>query len=360
MKARTRDRRVYLAGHPLLFGLLAATRRRPAVRIGGTVLVHDRDAYVTALTRVPLDRTAAGTTGGAAGRLPGTDTFFDQHGDDHRRTRRSTAEALGAAGVDRLRPVWTDILHRRLAVLADGGELDLVPLAADLSGSTAAALLHLPVDGRELAEAARAAGATAVREHLPGPFRTRSRRAAAAAAERLTDLVTPAGAAPAGRAAMLAVAAINTSVAAMPRAVAWCADDNLWSYARSHPRALADELLRVTAPTPLLPRVAAATATLPPDVGVRAGDRLLLIARHAVGAHRDDPDPARPASAPVSHLVFGIGAHACPGARLARAQLVDLLVALEPHRPVVVRARADRRAALPGWASLVVKAGRCG
>jgi cytochrome P450 len=363
MKGRARDRRVYLAGHPFLFGLMAATRRWPALRIGGTVLVHGRDAYVAALTRVPLDRTADGTTGGAADRLGGADAFFDQQGEAHRRNRRSTAEALGAAGVARLRPVWTEILTRRLAPLALGAEVDLVPLAAELSGSTAAALLGLPVNGRELAGAAREAGATAVREHLPGLFRGRSRRAASAAAQRLTALVAPGGG-EAGRAAMLAVAAINTSMAALPRAVAWCADDNLWSYARSHPRSLADELLRVTAPTPLLPRVAAAASTLPTgcprhegtDFGVREGDRLLLVARHAVGAHRDDPDPAEPAAALVTQLVFGIGPHACPGARLARAQLVDLLVALAPYRPVVVRSRVDRRAALPGWGSLVVRA----
>jgi cytochrome P450 len=449
MRARTRDRRVYLTGHPVLFALLAATRRWPVLRLGRTVLVHGRDAYVAALTRVPLDRTADGTTGGAADRLGGADTFFDQQGDAHRRTRRSTAEALGAAGVARLRPVWTEILDRRLAPLAAGADLDLVPLAAELSGTTAAALLGLPVDGRVLADAARQAGASAVREHLPGMFRGRSRRAAIAAAERLTALVaprgdaevTPHGGAEAGRSAMLAVAAINTSMAALPRAVAWCADDDLWSYAHSHPRSLADELLRVTAPAPLLPRVAAADSTLPtgcptggdgwapskdtppsgcPDHGdgrapssgappsgltcsgptgsppsgstgssragsptsgstcsgraggppsgsindgrnggelrIRKGDRLLLVARHAIGAHRDDPDPVEPAAAQVAQLVFGIGPHACPGARLARAQLVDLLVALAPYRPVVVRSRVDRSAALPGWASLVVRA----
>ncbi|MEV4443462.1 hypothetical protein AB0K09_31610, partial [Streptomyces sp. NPDC049577] len=50
-------------------------------------------------------------------------------------------------------------------------------------------------------------------------------------------------------------------------------------------------------------------------------------------------------------------AHACPGARLARAQLGDALAVLAAHRPVVVRARPDRRAALPGWRSLTVRPG---
>ncbi|MGW1604807.1 hypothetical protein ACWCQV_28120, partial [Streptomyces eurythermus] len=55
-------------------------------------------------------------------------------------------------------------------------------------------------------------------------------------------------------------------------------------------------------------------------------------------------------------LVFGAGTHACPGARLARAQLDDTLAALAPHRPTVRRARVDRGAALPGWRSLTVRA----
>ncbi|GAA0511410.1 cytochrome P450 [Paractinoplanes deccanensis] len=353
MSARGRDRRVYLRSHPVLFALLAATRHRRALRIGSTVLVHDREAYRTALTRVPLDRTAEGTTGGAAGELAGRGALFDQHGEDHRDTRRDTADLLGAAGVARLRPVWTALLDARLPALAAGGRLDVVPLAAEIAGTTAAALLDLGVDPLDLASAAQEAAAAAARAHLPGPGRRRATRSAEAHAARLLDLVAPARRDEAGLAAMLAVAAVNTTVAAIPRAVAWACDAGLWEHASSP--ALADELLRVTAPTPLLPRVAAADA----EVGgcpVRAGDRMLLIARHAAGAHRDDPCPSNPAPPPTSQLVFGAGPHACPGARLARTQLADVLAALAPYRPAVTRARADRRAALPSWRSLAVRA----
>ena len=350
--ARARDRRVYLRSHPVLFALLAATRRRPVLRLGRTVLVHGTEAYRAALTRVPLDRTAAGTTGGVAGRLAGSGALFDQHGTDHRDTRREIAERLGADGVARLRPGWTGLLADRLPVLAAGGTLDLVPLATEIAGSTAAALLDLDADPLELAAAAGAAAAAAARAHLPGPRRRFAERSAEAAAERLVTLVAPGRPADAGLAVMLAVAAINTTIAALPRAAAWACDDDLWRYAGTP--ALADELLRVTAPTPLLPRVAAAGAELG-GCPVRRGDRLLLIARHAAGAHDTGPCPERPARA--GRLVFGTGRHACPGARLAREQLSDLLAALAPYRPVVVRARADRRAALPGWRSLVVRAG---
>ncbi|WP_436521544.1 cytochrome P450 [Actinoplanes sp. HUAS TT8] len=352
-RARRRDRRVYLLSHPVLFALLAATRRRPAARIGGTVLAHSREAFRDGLTRVPLDRTAAGTTGGAAGELTGGELLFNQDGDRHRGSRRGLGEALSADGVERLRPVWAAVLERRLAPLAAGRRIDLVDVTAEMAGATAAALLGIDVDPLVLAGAARDAAAAGAREHLPGIPWPGARRAARSATTRLTGLLNPAGNDDAALAAMLAVAAINTTVAALPRAAAWCADDDLWSYAETAPDALTSEMLRVTAPTPLLPRVAAGAGTVG-ACPVRPGDRLILVTRHAVDAHRTDPCPAEPAPAHVAHLVFGAGSHACPGARLARLQLTDALRALAVHRPRVVAARVDRRSALPGWSRLIL------
>ncbi|MEV6330154.1 cytochrome P450 [Streptomyces sp. NPDC051909] len=365
--ARRRDRRVYTRSHPVLFALLAATRRRPVTRIGGAVLVHGTEPYRQALTRVPLDRTAAGTTGGAARELSTGGTLFDQDGTGHRATRRAVADGLGAAGVERLRPVWQEVLARRLAPLAEGREVDLVPLARELAGATVCALLGTTgapqADAEAVAEAAARAAAAAVRDHLPGPRPPGTARAAATATARLQTLLVPSGEpgeeTDTALRAMLAVAAVNTTVAALPRAAAWCADAGLWDQAadeRLRP-ALVGELLRVVAPSPLLPRVAAADADLD-GCPVRAGDRLILVARHAARAHAEPPDARHPAPPAVARLVFGAGGHACLGARLARAQLDDTLAALAPHRPAVVRARVDRAAALPGWRSLTVRATR--
>ncbi|SCL27875.1 cytochrome P450 [Micromonospora inyonensis] len=357
-RGRRRDRRVYLRRYPVLFTLLAATRRWPALRLGRTVLVHDPDGYVEALTRVPLDRLATGTVGGTARRLGTDGLLFDQEGVGHRQTRRSLADRLGPAGVAELRPVWTAVLRQRLAPLRGGAAVDLVPVVAELAGATTAALLGVDVDPVALAAAARHAAATAAAEQLPGPRRPGRARVAHRAVTDLAELLGL----PTQRAAlagMLAVAAVNTTVAGIPRAVAWCADDRLWDAAGDAATrdTLVDELLRVTAPSPLLPRVAAGAGTVA-GCPVRPGDRLLLVARHAAGAHRSGPDRAVPAPTRTARLVFGAGAHSCPGARLARAQLVDVLAALAPYRPVVVSARADGRAALPGWARLVVRAGR--
>ncbi|MFG2714460.1 hypothetical protein ACGFX2_28495 [Streptomyces goshikiensis] len=244
---------------------------------------------------------------------------------------------------------------RAAAPLRRGGEVDLVDLARELAGAVVCALLGSAADPRAVAEAAAEAAAASVRGHLPGPRRPGARAAASATAARLRELL---GHPDDALAVMVAVAAVNTSVAALPRAVAWCADAGLWDQAADPellPR-LADELLRVTAASPVLPRVAAAAGSVG-GCPVRGGDRLVLVARHAAGAHGRDPDGRDPAAAGVAHLVFGAGPHVCPGARLARVQLADVLEALAPYRPVVARARVDRRAALPGWRSLTVRAG---
>ncbi|MFF2023249.1 cytochrome P450 [Streptomyces sp. NPDC058171] len=357
--ARRRDRRVYTRSHPVLFALLAATRGRPVTRLGRAVLVQDGVPYREALTRVTLDRTAAGTTGGATRELSDGGTLFDQTGAEHRGARRAVAADLGAAGVEHLRPVWRRLLEEELAPLGAGGTVDLVDVARVLSGATVCALLGSTADPRELAAAATTAAATAVRDHLPGPRFAHRTRAAVEAAARLEHRLDPGGHRPdAALRAVLAVAAVTTTVAALPRAAAWCADARLWDQAaddRLRP-ALVGELLRVTAPSPLLPRVAAADARLG-GRPVRAGDRLLLVARHAVRAHDAPPDAHHPVEPAVAQLVFGAGPHACPGARLARTQLDDVLAVLAAHRPTVVRARVDRRAALPGWRSLTVRSG---
>jgi cytochrome P450 len=356
--ARARDRRVYLASHPVIFALLAATRGRAVTRLGGTVLVQGTDAFRQVLTAMPLDRMAERTTGGLAHELIPGGVLFDQEGQAHRDTRRSLSADLSTPGIERMRPVWRAVLSERFAPLLDGKPVDLTEVAAQVAGTTVCALLDLDTDPLLMARLAAAVAAAAARTHLPGLPRPGSASALAVATDRLMQAVGATRAAgTAGAAAMLAVAAVNTTVAGLPRAVAWCADCGLWLDAASDARRdlLASELLRVTAPTALLPRVAAANGTVE-GVVIRPGDRLMLVARHAAGAHRDPPDCDRPASAQKAQLVFGAGPHACPGAALARAQLADTLELLAPHQPRVVRARADRRSALPGWRSLLIQA----
>jgi cytochrome P450 len=347
MSARSLDRHVYLRSHPLLFALISATRPLGAVWLGRTLVVHDAEAYREILTNVPLDREAEGTTGGAARQLGGGGMLFDQAGDEHREARRSLAADLGADGVSRVRPVWQDVIERGLRSLPD--PVDLAPLAKEIAGATAGALTGCAAAPLVLADAAVAAASEAAREHLPG---LRRRRRAAVRAQRAADALS--ALLPDPLDAMLAVAAVNTTLAALPRAAAWCARAELWDQISPE---LTRELLRVTAPTPILPRVAAAGAVIrlgDKRFRIHAGDRLILVARHAAESHRDTARHEQPAA----QAVFGAGPHACPGANLARAQLTDFLTALAPHRPEVRRSVAARGTALPGYAALVVAGNR--
>lgn len=341
--ARRADRSVYWRSHPVLFALLAATRRRPLLRIGRTVLVHHPDAYREVLARVPLDRTAEHTTGGTAARLTGGRLLFDQSGDEHRSARRELASLLGPAGIAGLRPAWQRTLTGELAA---PGDVDLVPVVRRIAGATAAALTGSRAEPHLLAAAAERAAAATARTHLPSLLpRPGAERRARRAADALAALL------PDPRDAMLAVATVNTTLAALPRAAAWCARAGLWDEARADADALAAELLRRTAASPVLPRAAAADATV---LGhrIRRGDRLLLIARHAAQAHLDTPttDLRLATRAP-----FGHGPHTCPGATLARTQLADLLTALAPHRPRVLHTAPAPHSALPAYRTCLLR-----
>jgi cytochrome P450 len=365
--AALRDLAVY-ASHPLAFAALTATARRPQLRLGSTVIVHDRDQFAEALTRIPLNRLASGTTGGQLSAALGVDEGL-LFTDDSRVARRTSAAHLSSRQVVALASTWRPLLDEASAVLAAGETLDVVHLARRLGGATATAVLGISADPERLAGHVLAAAAHATRAGMRADWVNRLLRHDAisphtrALAERMIPSgpgwladAADAGAGPADVAALgvtIALATVATTVAALPRGVAWCADAQLWRHLPERAESLTAELLRVTAPTSLLPRVTAADA----DLGghrVRAGARLLLVARSAARQGQPHPDPSHPAAPAQAQLVFGTGPHACPGSRLARAQMADVLTALAVHRPRVVAARPAYRSALPSWDRLVI------
>ncbi|MEO9324119.1 hypothetical protein ABFT23_11545 [Nocardioides sp. C4-1] len=349
MKARRRDRQVYTASHPVLFRLLSRTASRPVRRLGSRVVVNGYDEARHVLTKVPLDRTDARTTGGAIRKHEGEGALFDESGEAHRASRRSLAERLDHRGVLELKRHYRPPIDDAVDLLRAGHEVDVCEVADAVAGRTVDALLDLgltPSQSTDLARAARRTASAAAAAELPSVPGRRRPPYRDHLAETFGGRVDPLG-------KMLALAAVTTTYAAVPRAVAWVADEGWWDLCRDETLlpVLVDELLRVLAPTPLLPRVPAGPAVVG-GVAVSPDDQLVLVVRHAVEAHRRDPSVDDPAPRAQSALVFGAGPHACPGAALARAQLADVLgaLALQPSR--VVRAVPDRHAALPAWREL--------
>ena len=92
-------------------------------------------------------------------------------------------------------------------------------------------------------------------------------------------------------------------------------------------RRLAEELLRMVTPTRYLGRHATEDVDLSGDWGpghlIRAGQRIILFLE---AANRDparfpDPHELKAERQPNPHLAFGHGAHRCPGASIARAEI---------------------------------------
>ena len=369
-RAAVRDLAVY-ASHPFAFAALAGTSRLPQLRLGTTVIVHDRERYAEALTGIPLDRLATGTTGGQLAAALGVEKGLMFTDADSRASRRTSAAHLSSRQVAALAPAWQPLLRQAAGSLAGGGSLDVAALARRLGGVTANAVLGISADPDLLADLVLAAAAHATRTEMRPAWvnHVLRREAVPPQARELAALMRPTGpgwladAAQAGASAAevaalgvtIALATVATTAAALPRAVAWCADAGLWDALPEHAGPLTAELLRVTAPSGVLPRVTAADAELG-GCPVRAGTRLVLVARSAARQGRPFPDPACPAPAAQAQLVFGAGAHACPGARLARAQMAEVLTVLAAHRPRVVSARPAYRSALPSWQRLVVAA----
>lgn len=378
-RALRRDRRVF-ASHPAAFLLLSSVARLRYLRLGRTVIVNHPDLLREVLATVPLDRHAAGTTGaqllaatGAKSGVPFADT--------DRTVRRVSGTRLSAPGLASLSAHWATQLAATAEALARGEEVDVVPLARSIAAANARTILGIRAEDDELIDPILLASAASVAAQLRAvnPWRARVSEDPASGdhVRAVMGLMTPDGpgllsdlaeagvpqaeAAAAGVA--FATAAIATTIASIPRAVALVADLRLWADAARDPDSAAGEMLRVTAPTGVIPRAAAEDAhvsTAAGSIRVRAGDRLVLMTRAASRWSHPLPSLTRPVDASQAMLVFGAGSHACPGSRLARSQLAATLAALAPLAPHVTSAEAEKSAALPYWRHLRVRAARSG
>jgi cholest-4-en-3-one 26-monooxygenase len=98
-----------------------------------------------------------------------------------------------------------------------------------------------------------------------------------------------------------------------------------WAKLRAHPELLdsaVEEILRFVTPVVGFRRTATADTQID-GRQVRKGDKVVMLyqAANRDPAVFDDPETFRIDRSPNDHLAFGIGAHFCLGANLARAEL---------------------------------------
>jgi cytochrome P450 len=378
-QAVRRDRKVYLS-HPVAFSLLRALSGLHHLRIGRIVIVNDLDLIRGVLTEVELDRTAVATTGSDLLGSIGIESGIP-FASDERDLPSVAAKRLGHSGIAELQPLWRAQLDTAQQTLLAGGRVDVVQVARTMSAASACHLLGIDPDRDALIDAVLSAARESVDRQLVAS-RPRAKVTVAQVhptvaliagmmqpvgpgllndlldSGRDPDLVRGAGVA-------FALAAVATTVASVPRATALASDLGLWNEileSHSNGRELAtlsEQMLRYTAPTGMIPRVAAQNATVETPAGVvlkvRAGDRLLLVATNAARHGAGLPGESF-ASAAQTRIVFGAGPRVCPGASIARAQVALALEVLAPTRPQIVQAVPDRRAALPSWKHLIVEA----
>ena len=337
-KARIRDRLVHVAAHPLVFTALGIGRH---TGLPGRRIVASAEGVREVLTKVPLDRTDRHTTGGLVrGQGSAGESWFDGHGSAHRQSRRELGAALTGAGIRGLARHWQPVLDQYAQAMT-AEAVDVVTMSRIMSGLVTLDLLGMTADRERalaLTAATRIVAAISVRAHLAGDT---SRNLTAPLVREFPGLGPSE--------VMLAVAATTTMLSAIPRALAWCADDDLFPDAQRDPEVMAAELMRVIAPTPLLPRIVGDDSQVE-GRPVRRGDQLLLYLLPAIA--RPEPSVQHPQPPAQAQLAFGAGSHACPGRGLALAMVADALRTFAPIRPRVTRAVPDVGAGLPQWRSL--------
>ncbi|RJO69040.1 cytochrome P450 [Nocardia panacis] len=272
---------------------------------------------------------------------------------DHTRLRRLVAQAFTPRTVRQLAPRITELVDRTLDRAAAAGQFDAVAdLAYPLPVTVICELLGVPVaDGDRLSEwsalmsrrldpAARSTAAFAAdptelarasdemysyfedlaarRRTDPGPDLLSQLIAAEESGDKLThdELI--------GTCGLLLIAGHETTVNLIGNAIlALLRDPRHLAALRADPDlapAIVEETLRYDPPVQLAPRIAAADMRIA-GMDIRRGDLLIML---FAAAQRDPqlyPDPDRfDPGRDARHLAFGLGAHFCLGAPLARLE----------------------------------------
>ncbi|WP_010203539.1 cytochrome P450 [Salinibacterium sp. PAMC 21357] len=385
------EERVMRAAHPVTYRLLRSVRA-PVRRLPGIgVLVTDATLLRSVLMNTAtFTKTGPGSSSDLWTPILGPSLLLNMEGEAHLTLRRKLAPIFAPSYVDSLVAASLDTSAAELtARLRSGDAVDMVTIARSCASTMISQLVGLPprtesstpvsdvetdifdrvssITGfvrlsrpsltepqiafargvvGELTANARAAYASGDESMVPG----RMRALGLSEDEAM------------GAVAAFVLTGTETLVSYIPRLVALLADSG-WLARIAADRSLMEpaiaEGLRVTTPSPVMVRSAAADSTIG-SVKVRMGDRIILAtfaANRALGAF----DPGANPSAALKQLWFGAGSHFCLGAPLAMAQIRVVLEAVldgvGENGSLIVQSRTpSHRVLIPSYSSLTVSA----
>lgn len=390
------EQRLLAAANPGLSALVATGRTLGPVR-GGVLRVPRLGVVVTdavLIREVLKDYRSTSLLGeGGVGHLWAQvlgewvlDSFDGPGHVDLRRRSRDLFTEANAAGI--VGPVFAGPVGRAVAVLEDGGTLDVAALARELVGRMVVSLLGLrlpdladddadPAPYLEVyAAGERLAGlavGTQASTHLSDDTVRRARELVGELTRDVPQAFRESGPdtllgrcremglserESTGLATLLLVAGTETAASAMGRTVALLADTGQVADVVADPSLVPDavrEGLRVSTPAPVIGRNIVRDTRIG-RLDVRAGERVVLltyVADNVTGAF----DVHRPYDPSTRQLWFGAGRHLCLGAPVAKAEIAHVVGALAGtgRRWRVVRRDPARRALIPTYARLDVE-----
>lgn len=372
--------KLQLAAHPLAYPLVRGIGRiAPVVRVPRVGVVVSDAGIAKRVLNDPAHFTKTGPGSPADLWTPvvGPTVLLNMEGPAHAELRRKLSGLFTPRSVADLCARVADEPMKRLRDDLAAGPVDLVQVVRRLVGAVICELVGLEPGEAVAAHAAGTAITSMIRLGRPSltPAQVRHGRQA------LGTLTRPAAQAYAqgdpatvpgrmrelglteeealGAVAAFVLTGTETLVSYIPRLVALLHDTG-WLDRLAQDRTRTDdvvaEALRVTVPSPVMLRSAAADAEVG-GVRVRAGDRVVIAtisAARALGSF----DPDRPHPPDVRQLWFGAGPHFCLGMPLAYAEVRAVLDAVLDSAPLsVVDRRAARRVLIPCYERLVVRRG---
>lgn len=395
-KAALHESAVYLSSHPFSFigsWILSVSRNVTYVpRLGYVVNSAGLSRKILRDTE-NFTKNGPGSTGAIWTQLVGERAITNMEGQEHQRLRSELSELFSESHIAAVhREVIEPAATRLREDLSKGDVVDLVPFARYIAAKAICFVLGITPDWQSEQSAYSAifehseriasgigVGSTSLAPDKLPRMRQEVDRVVEIARRSYKKGEVRRGSVIArlcrdggafedirGIVAVLMFLGTGTTSSAIPRIIALLTDSGEISRLRARPGLLTnavDEGLRYVATAPIAVRSVCRDSNVDGYV-FRAGRRVLIHTYNITRSRRHyanarDFDVTRQQPPETRHLLFGTGAHFCPGSGLARRQIQAIIQALlnVPGEVKIVKRRYQWRAFLPAYSKLELKAG---